>query len=291
MDLNILIIVKNEYGKFMEYINKTRGENMNKLLLDEMITYIENHLTEPINYKMLSLIVGLPPYILQRVFHFITNMTIKDYIRKRRLSKAYEDLLKGDYTITEIALTYGYSSNSSFCRAFKKHFDCLPKEIKRKNEGSAFPKILFNKNIIDENFFRYKIKKVESLILYGKRIEINEDYYASQIYQFYNDLEAEGFLKALKENIWYGATLIENGKEYYFVGSTKFFSALEKIEIKESKYLMIDNVSDKQNDIVNTEIKLHSSYLPSTNYIPYSSNLYELEIYKHGNCTIAIPIN
>lgn len=263
---------------------------MNTLLLDEMINYIENHLVEPINYKKLSLIVGLPPYILQRVFHFITNMSIKDYVRKRRLSKAYEDLLKGD-SVTKVALTYGYYSNSSFCRAFKKHFDCLPKDIKGKNEGKAFPKIFFNKNLIDEKFFQYRIEKSESLILYGKKVEINDDYYASQIYQFYSDLETEGLLKTLKENIWYGATIIENGKEYYFVGSTKFSFTLEKIEIHESKYLMIDNILEEQNDIVNTEIKMHSSYLPSINYEHYSSNLYELEIYKHGECTIAIPIN
>lgn len=263
---------------------------MNTLLLDEMINYIENHLIEPINYKKLSLITGLPPYILQRTFHFITNMSIKDYIRKRRLSKAYEDLLKGD-SVTEVAFKYGYFSSSSFCRAFKKYFDCLPKEIKKKNEGRAFPKLLFHKNIIDENFFQYKIEKKAPLTLYGKKIEITEDYYASQIYQFYNNLVTEGLLRTFKENIWYGATIIENGKEYYFVGSTKFLSTLEKIEIPESKYLVIDNILVEQNDIVNAEIKMHDSYLPSTNYVHYSSNLYELEIYKHDTCTIAIPIN
>ena len=264
---------------------------MNTLLLDEMINYIENHLTEPIDYKKLSKIVGIPPYILQRIFHFITNMSINDYIRKRKLSKAYEDLLKGNHTITEIALTYGYSSNSSFCRTFKKNFDCLPKKIKKKNELIAFPKLNFKKNIVDNNFFQYKIKKIDSLILYGKKIEINEDYYASQIYQFYNNLETEGFLETLKENTWYWATIIEKEKKYYFVGSTKFLSTLEKIEIPKSKYLMIDNISEEQNDIINAEIKLHNSYLPSTNYMHSSSYLYELEIYKQENCIIAIPIN
>lgn len=264
---------------------------MNTLLLDEMLNYIECHLTDPINYKELSKIVGLPPYILQRIFHFITDMSISDYVRKRKLSKAYEELLRGKDSITEIALKYGYSSNSSFCRTFKKYFNCLPKETKNKKEIIAFPKLSFKENIIDSNSFQYQIKEIESLILFGKKIEINDDYYASQIYQFYNNLEAEGFLKTLKENIWYGATIIENGKEYYFVGSPRFFPTLEKIEIKESKYLIIDNISEKQNDIINTEIKVHNSYLPSTNYTLCSSNLYELEIYKQENCKIAIPIN
>ena len=75
------------------------------------------------------------------------------------------------------------------------------------------------------------------------------------------------------------------------MGSKKYLSKLEKIEIKESKYLIIDSILGEQNYIVNTEIKLHNSYLPSTNYTPCSSNLYELEIYKQGSCTIAVSIN
>ncbi len=72
--------------------------------LDQMIQYIEKNLTETVDYLKLSRIVGLPPYILQRVFHFITGMTIMEYIRKRRLSKAYESLSRGEQTVTELAL-------------------------------------------------------------------------------------------------------------------------------------------------------------------------------------------
>lgn len=87
---------------------------MNKVQLDKMIDYIENHLTEPINYNKLAQIVGLPPYILQRIFQFLTNMSINEYVKKRRLSKAYEELKEGKFSITAIALAYGYASNSSF---------------------------------------------------------------------------------------------------------------------------------------------------------------------------------
>lgn len=273
------------------FYTKIRGEKMNTQLLDEMINYIENHLLEPVNYKKLSQIVGLPPYILQRVFQFSTNMTISDYVKKRKLSKAYENLLNGYDSITEIAFKYNYSSTSSFSRAFKKYFNCLPKEVHRKNMVEAFPKLMFNQNIINEKSFQYKIEKLDSLILYGKKIEINEEYYASQIYQFYNSLEKDGILKVLEENTWYGATIIEDEKEYYFVGSREFLPNLEKLEIQELKYLFIDDIPKEQNDIINAEVKLHNSYLPSTSYTQYPSIIYELEIYNNNNCTIAIPIN
>jgi len=141
-------------------ITKQRKEGtiVNLILLDEMIQYIEEHLNETLNYQKLSRIVGLPPYILERVFEFLTNMSLMGYIRKRRLSKAYEELQTSHSSITEIALNYSYSSNSSFCRAFKKHFNLLPKEVKKNDISHAFPKIAFAQNIIDNEAFSIKSK-------------------------------------------------------------------------------------------------------------------------------------
>ena len=67
---------------------------MNFEYLNEMIEYIEKNLTEEINYNKLAKIVGVSEYSLQRIFMFLTNMSIAEYIRKRRLSKAFEELKK-----------------------------------------------------------------------------------------------------------------------------------------------------------------------------------------------------
>lgn len=263
---------------------------MNKVQLDKMIDYIENHLTEPINYNKLAQIVGLPPYILQRIFQFLTNMSINEYVKKRRLSKAYEELKEGKFSITAIALAYGYASNSSFCRTFKKYFASLPKEVKKHNERIAFPKPIFSENLLINYFFRYRIENINTLHLYGKKLEISEEYYSSQIYEFYNELKKQGFLKAFKKKTWYGITLIENEKEYYFVGSTQFFPKLEQLKIQKSKYLLLDNIRNNQNDIVNAEIKMHKSFIPSTNVKPKKNNIYEIEIYEQDKCRIGVPI-
>ena len=61
---------------------------MNFEYLNQMIKYIEEHLTENIEYKELAKIVGISEYNLQRIFVFLTNMSISEYIRKRRLSRA-----------------------------------------------------------------------------------------------------------------------------------------------------------------------------------------------------------
>ena len=60
---------------------------MNYDLLNNMIDYIEKNLTEHIKYKDLARIVGVSEYSLQRIFMFITGVSLSEYIRKRRLSK------------------------------------------------------------------------------------------------------------------------------------------------------------------------------------------------------------
>lgn len=258
--------------------------------MDEMIFYLENHLTEPINYRKLSLIVGLPPYILQRVFCFITGMSIAEYVRKRKLSKAYEDLLTRNFTISDLSYKYGYSSNSSFSRAFKRYFHLLPKEAIKQNKRLAYSKLVFSENIIKSELFSYAIEKMDSLVLYGKKVSISDDYYPQQIHEFYSYLCKSGLLDVFKKNIWYGLTLIENGKCYYFVGSKKNIPNLEKIEVPLSKYLFLDDIIGKQNEIVKKEIELHCSYLPSTSYSDLESKIYELEIYNKDKCMIGIPV-
>jgi len=107
---------------------------------------------------------------------------------------------------------------------------------------------------------------MDELTLYGQKREINDKHYVTQIYQFYSKLEKEGRLAILKKGTWYGITIINNNKEYYFVGNTTYIPNLERITIPKSKFLIINGTSINQKDIVKTEIKMHNCYLPSTNY-------------------------
>ena len=56
--------------------------------LNKIIEYIENHLEEKIEYKELSKIIGVNEYTFQRIFSLISNVSISEYIRNRRLSNA-----------------------------------------------------------------------------------------------------------------------------------------------------------------------------------------------------------
>ena len=263
---------------------------MNFKLLDDMINYIENHLIEEINYKKLAKIVGLPIYILQRTFHFITGVTIAEYVRKRRLSCAYEKLMTEKYSVTELAFMYGYSSSSAFTRSFKKYFKILPKDVKKSKNLLCYPKFVFDKDIIEQSFFTYKIKDMSRMTLYGKFCEIDDDNYVRQIYHFYKNLNSEGYLSLWKKSLSYGITILFENKKYYYVGSPIKLKGLQKFELPSLKYFIIENIPISQMDIVNTELLMHYSCVPSSSYRFNNQHIYELEIYEKDVCSIALPI-
>jgi AraC family transcriptional regulator len=90
--------------------------------LDRMNTamdYIELHLTDTIEYKQLAKIVCCSVYHFQRMFSFISGVTLSEYIRRRRLTLAANELQNKDSKIIDIALKYGYESPEAFSRPLK----------------------------------------------------------------------------------------------------------------------------------------------------------------------------
>src|SRR5699024_10037266 len=115
-------------------------QNQNRL--NEIIKYIEENLTEKIEYKDLAKILLVNEYTLHRIFYFITNITPADYIRKRRLSMAAIDLLEKNSKVLDVAIKYQYDSGIAFSRAFKKMMGFLPKDIHKNTDNIKYFPIL-----------------------------------------------------------------------------------------------------------------------------------------------------
>ncbi len=92
--------------------------------------YIENHLGEKIDYDTLAQIVGCSEWEFRRMFSFLAQMSLSEYIRKRRLTVAIPDIKKGNKLI-DVALQYGYKSQAAFSRAFKQEHGITPTMAQR----------------------------------------------------------------------------------------------------------------------------------------------------------------
>ena len=102
--------------------------------LNMLIDTIEENLESVIDYNELAKVIGTSSYAMQRIFVFLTGITLTEYIRKRRLTKAAEDLIKTDNKIIDIAIKYKYDSPISFSNAFKKFHGQSPANFRKANK-------------------------------------------------------------------------------------------------------------------------------------------------------------
>lgn len=78
--------------------------------IQRAIDYIEEHLTEEIDYEAVAEQSFSSSFHFQRVFSILCGFTLGEYIRNRRLSKAGAELAREDVKVIDIALKYGYES-------------------------------------------------------------------------------------------------------------------------------------------------------------------------------------
>ncbi|WP_299683569.1 AraC family transcriptional regulator [uncultured Dokdonia sp.] len=111
-----------------------------KSRINRVFQYIDQNLENDLSLQQLSEIAFFSPYHFHRIFKYITNETVNEYVTRRRLEKAAAALLHTNTPITEIALLSGFKDNSTFTRAFKKFYGVAPSLFK-KEHPNKFSKI------------------------------------------------------------------------------------------------------------------------------------------------------
>lgn len=111
-------------------IIKVGGMWMNNIV-QEMIDCIEGHLLEGFSLEQLGKEMGYSPYYCSFKFHQMTGMTIKKYMSLRKIYLASLVLKETEEKIIDIAFCYGFSSQESFSRAFKRVFGISPYDYRR----------------------------------------------------------------------------------------------------------------------------------------------------------------
>ncbi|WP_299223869.1 AraC family transcriptional regulator [uncultured Aquimarina sp.] len=105
------------------------------------LRYIDDHLDGDLSLDAVSDIGMYSPYHFHRIFKTVIGESLNVYVNRRRIEKMASVLMhKKEVNITELSLQYGFNSNSSFTRAFKKFYGVNPTEF-RKQLPSKFSKI------------------------------------------------------------------------------------------------------------------------------------------------------
>ena len=146
--------------------------------LNAVVDYVERNITEDIDLNHLASIACCSTYNFQRMFVFITEVSIVEYIRRRRLTLAALELQHSDIKIIDLGLKYGYDSPVSFARAFQAIHGITPSEARNSNVSlKAFPRMTFQIIIQGVSEMNYRIVKTPPFQVFGLEgiVSTNED--------------------------------------------------------------------------------------------------------------------
>jgi len=99
--------------------------------VQKMLDCVEENLTEPLTLEMLAKRLNYSPFYCTRQFHKYAGISLRNYIRLRKVSSAVIDLRDTRRRILDIAIGYGFSSQEAFTRSFKSAYGMTPNEYRR----------------------------------------------------------------------------------------------------------------------------------------------------------------
>ena len=108
--------------------------------INSVIDYIEERIREeePINEKDISQIAACSFSLFQGSFTQISGVALSEYVRRRKLTLAAQDLQNTDAKVIDVALKYGYQSVDAFSVAFKRMQGIPPAEAKKQGLKLTF---------------------------------------------------------------------------------------------------------------------------------------------------------
>lgn len=258
--------------------------------LNEVISYIEENLDKEISLQSLAKMVGINAQSLQNVFLLITNVSVKEYIRFRRLSVSASDLLNGE-KVMDVAIKYGYNSAVSFSRSFKKFHGFKPSEVKKYEDKIKSYIILNfdedNKSLLDMS---YKIETKASFTLYGVKKETDEAHIGKEAPLFFSKTKRkyEKEYGPIKYGmVSYEKRFLSKALEYWCLYEEEH-EGFCSIVFPKSKWLIFTINSGEARDIQNLSHKFYKTFFPKSKY--KLKDLPELEAYKEVTTEFWIAI-
>ena len=293
--------------------------------LQKAIDYIEDHLTETIDYDKVAAQSFSSSYHFQRVFSILCGFTIGEYIRNRRLSLAGTELATSDAKVIDVALKYGYESPDSFAKAFQKFHGILPSQAR--GNGSmlkSYSRLVLNFSLKGGEFMNYRIEKKPEMILTGYKTHFTgapygKDRERQEEQLFVTTRGKQWFLRGASINIdahCVITNITDEGYDYYYchlldgwerdrlydkgVTGVDFVQdlGLENIVIPETTYVIFET-NDIKNpicdyfDLLNLRIQILTEWMPEMGF--QLQNAPELSVYHwmpkaERNVQIWMPI-
>lgn len=251
--------------------------------LNDVVDYIENHLTDEIDMKQLAKIALYSTESFTRFFSYTTGMTVKQYIRRRRLTLAAYDLIDCKITAVDAAYKYGYNNVDAFSKAFLNQHGITPNEVKKSNkEISVFPPAFFKIQLDGAKEMKLTVAEQPEIVVYGlskKFTGCAADRFEQEhiMWADHHD-NIQNMVSVTIPGVWYG---IWNNGQYTIAKDLKSDekNKLDKIVIPSGRYAIFKtgNGGFAGEELPKLRTQIFESWLPDSGYI--QSFDFEVEVY------------
>ena len=136
--------------------------------IQNAINYIEDHITEELDYEVIARESFSSPFHFQRVFSILCGYTLGEYIRSRRLTLAGTELASGREKVIDVAFKYGYDTPESFTKAFQKFHGITPSQARSNGAMlKSFSRLSIKVSLEGGRMMHYKIEEKPAMLLTG----------------------------------------------------------------------------------------------------------------------------
>jgi len=167
--------------------------------MNQAIQYLEDHMAAEIDYQEAAKAAGCSVYHFQRMFSFMTDVSLSEYIRRRRLTLAAFELQTSPIKVIDLALKYGYDSPEAFTRAFQNLHGTTPTAAR--SAGTllkAYPRMSFQLTIKGVAEMNYRIEEVGAFTIVGQKERVNTE----QAFQMIPGIWARAGEQGLFGKLW-----------------------------------------------------------------------------------------
>ena len=256
--------------------------------LNDAIRYMEEHLTEELNYEQLGKIACCSAYHFQRMFTYMAGVPLSEYIRRRKMSLAAVDLQEKDAKIIDIAAKYGYRSPTAFNRAFQSVHGIAPSLVK--NEGvsvKSFPALVFKIIVKGVEEMNYRIESKDEFRIVGvsELLHNNIEENFSVVPQMWGKASMDGTipkLAGLMDSQPMGLLGVsacneeEQWRYFIAVASTKDKGEFEEYLVPAATWAVFPGEGTRQS-IQELEQRIVTEWLPTSGY--EYANAPDIEVY------------
>lgn len=99
--------------------------------LNALVDLVEHRHDHPVDVAAFAREQGTTEYHLRRMFSALAQLPLSEYVRRRRMTLAAADLVRGEPSLLDVAVRYGYGSVEAFTRAFRSVHGIGPADVRR----------------------------------------------------------------------------------------------------------------------------------------------------------------